>query len=87
MSDKFGYFNITVNRILNEMKELREQNTKLLATNEKLTNVVQILKTKVDELEQKTLEKAVEIVGIPINTNEDCKSLVKDLTRKLNITA
>jgi len=85
MSDKFDNFNITVNRILNEMKELKEQNTKLLVINEKLSNEVQFLKTKVDDLEQRTLEKAVEIVGIPITTNENCKSLVEEITHKLNI--
>lgn len=85
MSDKFDNFNITVNRLLNEMKELKEQNTKLLVINEKLSNEVQFLKTKVDDLEQRTLEKAVEIVGIPITTNENCKSLVEEITHKLNI--
>lgn len=85
MSNKVDHFNIKVNGILNEMKVLQEQNTKLLGAHEKLTNEVHILKTKVDDIEQKTLEKAVEIVGIPTNTNEDYKSLVKEITHKLNI--
>jgi len=53
------------------MKELREQNMKLTETNDKLSSEIRVLKIKVDELEQKTLEKVVEIMGVPLIQNED----------------
>jgi len=34
-------------------------------------------------LEQKTLDKAVEIVGIPITPNENCKLTVEKITQKI----
>jgi predicted nuclease with TOPRIM domain len=85
MSAKFDEFNNTVGKMLNEMKELREQNMKLTETNDKLSSEIRILKIKVDELEQKTLEKAVEIVGVPPRQNEDCKNTVKEMISKFNI--
>ncbi|CAI6352985.1 unnamed protein product [Macrosiphum euphorbiae] len=85
MSDKFDQFNLTVGKILNEMKELRDQNQKLFEKNEKLSTEVQQLKAKIDELDQKSLENAVEITGIPIMRNEDCKSIVQEISEKLEI--
>lgn len=65
MSTKFDQLNITVGKILNEMKELREQNMKLTETNDKLSSEIRELKIKLEELEQKSIEKAIEIVGVP----------------------
>jgi len=59
------------------MKELRDQNHLIFENNQKLSTVVQQLKAKIDELDQKSLENAIEIVGVPIIQNEDCKSVVK----------
>ncbi|CAI6377133.1 unnamed protein product [Macrosiphum euphorbiae] len=67
------------------MKELREQNMKLTETNDKLSSEIRVLKIKVDELEQKTLEKVIEIMGVPLIQNEDCKNTVKGMISKLNI--
>jgi len=36
MNTKFDQFNVTIGKILNKMKELREQNMKLIETNGKL---------------------------------------------------
>lgn len=44
MSTKFDQFNITVEKILNEMKELREQNMKLTEINDKLSSEIRVLK-------------------------------------------
>lgn len=66
MSDKFDQFNLTVGKILNEMKELRDQNQIIFEKNEKLSTEVQQLKAKIDELDQKSLEYSVEITGILI---------------------
>lgn len=46
MSDKFDQLNLTVGKILNEMKELRDQNQKLFEKNEKFSTEVQQLKRK-----------------------------------------
>lgn len=63
-----------VRRILDEMKKLKEQNIKLFENNEKLTIEVQLLKTIMDDLKQKSLGKAIEIVDtitITISSNAD----------------
>lgn len=59
----------------------------MFETNEKFSTKVQQLKNKVDELDQKslTLENMVEIVSVPIIRNEDCKSVVKEITKSLKI--
>lgn len=85
MSDKFDTFNATVNKILDEMKQIREQNQILYEKNEKLSTEVQFLHLKIDDLEQKTLDKAVEIIGIPTSPSEDCKTIVEEIANKLNI--
>jgi hypothetical protein len=47
MSDKFDQINITVGKILNKMKKLKEQNIKRNESNEKLKAEIQQLKGKV----------------------------------------
>lgn len=84
--DKSDEFNITVGRILNEMKFFREQNTLLMENNEKLTTEVESLKSKIDDIEQKSLDKAIEVIGIPLTYNGNCKSLIIEISSKLNIT-
>lgn len=85
MSNKFDNFNTTVNKILGEMKKLGTQIKILTENNEKLTSKVNLLEVKIDDSEQKYFNKAVEIVGIPVSPNEDCKSIIKEISQKLNI--
>jgi len=85
MSDKFDKFNTTVSTILGEMKQMRKRNQILNKKNEKLTTEVQLLQIKIDELEQKTLDKAVEIVGIPITPNKNYKLIVEEVIQKIKI--
>jgi hypothetical protein len=67
------------------MKKFSKQNKILTENNEKLTTIVNLLKVKIDELEQKYFDKVVEIVCIPIRPNEVCKYIVKEISQKLNI--
>lgn len=54
-------------------------------TIEKFSTEVQQLKVKVDELDQKSMENAIEFVGVPIIRNENCKSVAKEISEKLKI--
>lgn len=56
---KFDQLNITVRRILNVIKELREQNIKLNESNEKpTTEILQLTSKRVNN-------NSVEIIGVP----------------------
>ncbi|VVC37861.1 Hypothetical protein CINCED_3A023637 [Cinara cedri] len=85
MSDKFELLNFTVSKILNKMKQIREQNKILYVKNEKLSTEAQILHLKINDLDHTTLDKAVEIISIPISSNEDGKTIVEEISHKLNI--
>lgn len=58
------------------MKELREKNQKISDINKNLTSEVNLLKQKIDDIEQKTLEKMIEIFGIPISKDKDYVKIV-----------
>ncbi|VVC46124.1 Zinc finger, FYVE/PHD-type,Zinc finger, RING/FYVE/PHD-type [Cinara cedri] len=79
-------FSIKSGRILNEMKLLKEQNTLLIKNNEKLITEVQFINSKIDRINQKSLDEAIKVKGIPLTYNEDCKSLINELSNKLNVT-
>lgn len=85
IDDEFDQLDIIIEKIQNEIKEIKEHNVKLSETNLKLSSDIQQLKTKINDLEWKSLENSVEIIGVPIRENEDCKSIVEEMTRKLNI--
>lgn len=51
MSDKFDLFNFTVSKLLDEMKQIREQNQIMYEKNEKLESEVKMLHLKIDDLE------------------------------------
>lgn len=85
MGNKFDEFNNTVSKLLNEMKELRKENRKISDINRNLVTEVNILKQKIDDIEQKSLEKMVEISGIPISKDEDCAKIAEEIAAKLNV--
>lgn len=83
MSNKLYEFNITVGRMLEEIKLPREQYIIFMENNEKVYTDVQALKSKIDDLEQKSLDKAIEVVGVQISPNKDCKLLINELLKKI----
>lgn len=61
------------------MKQFRELITQwFFENNEKLTIELQLLKLKIDDQELNSLDKAIEVVGIPISFCADGNSLVKE---------
>lgn len=79
MSNKFDDFSNTVSKLLNEMKELREENHEITDINKNLSKKVNQLKLKIDGLEQKSLKKMREISKILVSGNEDYVSIFKKL--------
>jgi len=53
--------------------------------NKILSTEVNQLKQKIDDIEQKSLEKIVEISGIPTTNGEDCAKIAKEIGIKLNV--
>lgn len=72
MGQKFDEFNVTVNKILEEMKEIRKDNVKLNDINKKLNQELHELKYRIDDMEQNNFKSTIEIVGIPTVANEKC---------------
>jgi len=85
MGNIFNDFNITVSKLLNEMKELREENRKMSDINKILSTEVNQLKQKFDDIEQKSLEKMVEISRIPTTNGKDCAKIAEEIGIKLNV--
>lgn len=72
MGQKFDEFNVTVNKILEEMKEIRKDNVKLNDINKKLNQELHELKYRIDDTEENNFKSTIEIVGIPTVANEKC---------------
>ncbi|CAI6347687.1 unnamed protein product [Macrosiphum euphorbiae] len=85
MSEKFDDFNGTVNKLLEEMKEIRKENTQLYENNKRLSQDIENLKYRLDSIEQNNLDSTIEIIGIPKVTNEKCIDTVIKLATILNI--
>jgi len=86
MGNKFDEFNKIVSKLLNEMKELREENQKISDINRNLVTEVNLLKQKIDDIEQKSLDKMVEISGILTSKDEYCAKIAEEIAAKLNVT-
>lgn len=84
MSEKFDDFNGTVNKLLEEMKEIRKENTQLYENNKRLSQDIENLKYRLDSIEQNNLDSTIEIIGIPKVTNEKCTDTVIKLATILN---
>lgn len=85
MSEKFDVFSEQLQELILSMKDLREENKILKEQNNDLRNEFNLLFKKVNNLEQKSFDKFVEIVGVPKINNEDCKLTVKRIATALNV--
>lgn len=83
MSSKFDDFGKQLREVLNTIKELKEENKMLKENNHQLKSDVNILSLRVNLFEQKLLSKHVEIVGVPVNKNENCIKIVENIASKL----
>jgi len=83
ISDKFD-------EALKEIKALKEENIRLQGNNKILNAKVEALELKIDENEQATKTKNIEIKGIPYkngeNTEEICKTLLGMLNKETDQT-
>lgn len=84
MGEKFDDFNGTVNKLLEEMKEIRKENTQLYENNKRLSQDIGNLKYRWDSIEQNNLNSIIEIIVLPKVTNEKCIDTVTRLATVLN---
>jgi len=67
------------------LKELREGNQKISDMNKNLSTEVNLLKQKIDDIDQKSLEKMVEISGITTSKDDNCAKIAEEIGSKLNV--
>lgn len=68
--------------ILKEIKDLKLESSKILSHNMILKEEISIMKEKIDDLEQKNIEKSIEVKGIPNTLNENYTDIVQDIAKK-----
>jgi len=85
MSDKFDLFIKQLQELILSVKDLREENKILKDQNNVVRDEFNLLFKKVNNLEQKSLDNFVEIVGVPNINNEHCKLTVKKIAKALNL--
>jgi len=83
MSNKFDDFGKQLRKVLNTIKELKEENKMLRENSYKLKSDVNILSLRVNLFEQKQMANHIEILGVPNNKNENCVKIVEDIASKL----
>lgn len=81
MGSQFDYFNKKMDFVLKEIKELKLENSKILAENKMLSEEISIMKEKIDDLEQINIGNRVEIKGIPKTVNENCIDIVQEIAK------
>lgn len=84
ISSQFDNFNNKIDNIVSELKMIKQVNEKIIAENNRLTDEVSVLKSKIDEIEQQNLGISVDVMGIPKTTNEDCISIIEEIGKKTN---
>lgn len=84
MSSKFDDFSNKIDYLVSELKNIKIVNEKIITENKRLSDEVEVLKYKIDEIEQHNLGITVEITGIPKTTNENCVLIVEEIGKKTN---
>jgi len=84
MGAQFDDFNKKIDSVLDEIKNLKSENKKIIIENKRLGDEIDILKTKIDDLEQLNLGHSVEIKGITKTKNENCLDIVQLIATKAN---
>lgn len=68
-----------------DIKLIKIENEQIKTENTKLSEEINVIRLKIDILEQQNLGASVEIIGIPKTENENCINIVKEIGKKLNI--
>lgn len=84
MGNQFDDFNKKMDFILNEIKDLKSENSKIITDNKLLKEEINVMKEKIDDLEQKNIGNSIEIKGIPKTLNENCADIVLNIAKKSN---
>jgi len=79
MSSKFDDFSNKIDYLVSELKNIKIVNEKIIKENKRLSDEVEVLKLKIDEIEQHNFGITVEITGIPKTINEDCIFIVEEI--------
>lgn len=58
------------------------QNVKVVAKNKRLSDELVLLKSKVEDIEQRNLGITVDRTGVPKTTNENCITIVEEIAKK-----
>lgn len=85
MSNQFDNFGKQLSKVLNFIKELKEENKSLKETNCKLKVDISSLTKKINVLEQNAIISNVEIIGVPEQKNENCVEVVQNIATKLGV--
>ncbi|XP_025196170.1 uncharacterized protein LOC112595249 [Melanaphis sacchari] len=85
MSDKFDTFGSQIQELVISINTMREENRILKEQNNNLRNDINFLQKRMNNLEQKTLDNFVEIIGVPEISNENCKKTVEKIATSLKL--
>lgn len=85
MSDKFDDFSNQIQDLVTAVKDLKDENKKIKEQNLKLENELHILNKRINILEQEQLGNHVEIIGVPIQENENCGKIIESITSALGV--
>lgn len=85
MSNKFDDFSNQIQDLVLAVKDLKEENKKIKEQNIKLENELHLVNKRINILEQEQLKNYVEIIGVPIQENENCGKIVESITSALGV--
>lgn len=86
MSEQFDNFNSKLKEIMSNIKILQGENKLVKEQNIKLSEEVSNLSKRINQLEQKSLENNVEILGVQEEKNENCVEILNNIASKLNVS-
>jgi len=84
MGNQFDDFNKKMDFILKEIKDLKSENSKIITDNKLLKEEINVMKEKIDDLEQKNIGNSIEIKVVPKSLNENCADIVLNIAKKSN---
>lgn len=67
------------------VKEIKDENKKLKEQNQKLENDLFIVNKRLDILEQEQFGKHIEIMGVPVQDNENCEKIIETISSALGV--
>lgn len=83
MSSQFDDFNNQLKHLLSTINENKCENKRIAEENLLLKKETENLSERLNKIEQKTLERQIEIVGVPESKNEICTKTIQTIINKL----